>query len=67
MKARFVPAGSAPTPCSSSAFDTYLSAAPRAARAVNSSSANRRRFSIRASFSMLGHAHSSPIVSGATR
>ena len=36
---------------------------PRAARV---SSARRRRFSMSASFSMLGHAHSSPMVSGAT-
>ncbi len=37
------------------------------ARATSISSASRRRFSMSASFSMLGHAHSSPMVSGATR
>ena len=46
---------------------TCASAARRAVRLIRISSASRRRFSISASFSMLGHAHSSPSVSGATR
>ena len=46
---------------------TSASAARRAARPTMISSASRRRFSISASFNMLGHAHSSPSVSGATR
>ena len=41
--------------------------APGRARSRAVSSARRRRFSISASFNMLGHAQSSPIVSGATR
>ena len=45
---------------------TYASAARTAARASSISSASRLRFSTRASFSMLGQAHSSPIVRGAT-
>ena len=45
---------------------TYASAARRASRAKPASSTSRRRFSISASLSMLGQAHSSPIVSGAT-
>ena len=46
---------------------TYASAASRARRDASVSAARRLRFSISASFSMLGHAQSSPIVSGATR
>ncbi len=51
----------------SSMRDTNVSAARLAARDSRISSASRRRFSISASFNMLGHAHSSPMVSGATR
>ena len=46
---------------------TSRAARRRAARPSISSSVSRRRFSMSASFSMLGHAHNSPIVSGATR
>ena len=46
---------------------TYSSAARRPRRDASVSAARRLRFSISASFSMLGHAQSSPIVSGATR
>ena len=45
---------------------TYRSAARRASLAPLASSARRRRFSTRASLSMLGQAHSSPMVRGAT-
>ena len=46
--------------------DTNASAASRAARPSRVDAASRRRFSISASRSMLGHAQSSPMVSGAT-
>ena len=55
------------SPASASSRATYASASSRAWRAAIVSAARRRRFSISASFSMLGHAQSSPIVSGATR
>lgn len=67
MKGVVEPCGSAASARPSSARVTNASAAWRAARADSSSSASRRRFSISASLSMLGQAHNSPIVSGATR
>jgi hypothetical protein len=59
--------GGGESAASPSVRDTYSSAARRAARDASVSAARRRRFSMSASFSMLGHAQSSPIVSGATR
>ena len=65
--ARAASGGAAPVARARRCARRSASAARRAARATRISSASRRRFSTRASFSMLGQAHSSPMVSGATR
>ena len=61
--------GKAGRPCSGridSKRVKYSSASVAPERLSMISSASRLRFSIRPSLSMLGHAHSSPSVSGAT-
>ncbi len=58
--------GTRPCACACSKPAMKRSTSRRAARLSSSSSESRRTCSIRASLSMLGHAHSSPIPSGAT-
>ena len=60
-------AAAAARPCPAAVDPRHVGVGGPPRRAASRiSSASRRRFSIRASFSMLGQAHSSPMVSGAT-